>query len=245
MGPMVTGAHRGVVASFLEKGWAPPGVRSRPTRPVPCPMDPGSGSADRGGPGRAELAHGPRGDLRPDRCRHPIRRRGRRGTPGQRHPVWPVGSIWTRDGARSLRVARAVQAGNLSVNFEQLGPGADQLRRHEAVRFGRSWASRPSPPTARSRTSSCRRPSDVSGSPHRFALREFGGGGHRASRGIGAGMAGHFAQRGSDSVCAPGRSRSHLLGPMPMWLPSTSRTPPPSTDSPMRSWPGWAGSTYG
>ena len=31
-------------------------------------------------------------------------------------PYGLSGSIWTRDGARSLRVARAVQAGNLSVN---------------------------------------------------------------------------------------------------------------------------------
>jgi acyl-CoA reductase-like NAD-dependent aldehyde dehydrogenase len=31
-------------------------------------------------------------------------------------PYGLSGSIWTRDGARSLRMARAVQAGNLSVN---------------------------------------------------------------------------------------------------------------------------------
>jgi acyl-CoA reductase-like NAD-dependent aldehyde dehydrogenase len=31
-------------------------------------------------------------------------------------PFGLSGSIWTRDGARALRMARAVQAGNLSVN---------------------------------------------------------------------------------------------------------------------------------
>ena len=31
-------------------------------------------------------------------------------------PYGLSGSIWTRDGARALRMARAVQAGNLSVN---------------------------------------------------------------------------------------------------------------------------------
>ena len=44
------------------------------------------------------------------------------------------GSIFTNDLGRGLRVARAVEAGNLSVNSPLLGPLLDPVRRLQAVR---------------------------------------------------------------------------------------------------------------
>ena len=43
------------------------------------------------------------------------------------------GSIWTRDGARALRVARAIDSGVLSINSEHLGARVDAVRRLQAV----------------------------------------------------------------------------------------------------------------
>ena len=67
------------------------------------------------------------------------------------------GSIWTRDGARALRVARAIETGVLSINSNTLGARHDAVRRLQAV--GRRPRARP--PRARalhraSRTSSTR-----------------------------------------------------------------------------------------
>jgi acyl-CoA reductase-like NAD-dependent aldehyde dehydrogenase len=118
MGPMVTAAHRRVVASFLAEGMGGPG----------------------GGP--VEVAHqgavpdGP-GFWFPPTMVAPARAEWRMAREEIFGPVVAVipfddeedavrlandtpfglsGSIWTRDGARALRMARAVQAGNLSVN---------------------------------------------------------------------------------------------------------------------------------
>ncbi len=50
-------------------------------------------------------------------------------------PYGLSGSIWTRDGARSLRMARAVQAGNLSVNSNSSVRVQTSFGGHEAVRL--------------------------------------------------------------------------------------------------------------
>jgi len=117
MGPMVTAAHRGVVASFLEEGMGAPGgpVPARTAGAVPdgpgfwfpptvvAPADPTWRMA------REEI-FGPIVAVIPfDDEDEAVRL-------ANDTPYGLSGSIWTRDGARSLRMARAVQAGNLSVN---------------------------------------------------------------------------------------------------------------------------------
>ena len=134
MGPLVTAAHRGVVAGFLDEGMGAPGRsggdphhRCRPRRArllVP---------PDRRGAGRPGLAHGPRGDLRPDRRRHPLRRRGGRGAAGQRHALRAVG-VDLDAGRCPVAAHGPCRAGRQPVGqLQQLGAGPDQLRGHEAV----------------------------------------------------------------------------------------------------------------
>ena len=58
-----------------------------------------------------------RGDLRPGRLRDPVRRRGRGGRGSANDTIYGLsGSVWTRDGARALRVARAIETGVISIN---------------------------------------------------------------------------------------------------------------------------------
>jgi len=117
MGPMVTAAHRGVVASFLEEGMGAPGgpVPAHTAGAVPdgpgfwfpptvvAPADPSWRMA------REEI-FGPIVAVIPfDDEAEAVRL-------ANDTPYGLSGSIWTRDSARSLRMARAVQAGNLSVN---------------------------------------------------------------------------------------------------------------------------------
>ena len=111
MGPLISAAQRETVASFLEdgvevafRGSAPegPGFWFAPT--VLAPVE-------------------------PDRPRRPARRSSGRSPPSSRFAdeaeaialandtIYGLsGSIWTRDGARALRVARAVETGVLSIN---------------------------------------------------------------------------------------------------------------------------------
>ncbi|MEJ7715610.1 MAG: aldehyde dehydrogenase family protein [Thermoleophilaceae bacterium] len=51
------------------------------------------------------------------------------------------GSVWTRDGARALRMARAMDSGRGVHQLEHLGAGDHAVRRHEAV--GRGPRARP------------------------------------------------------------------------------------------------------
>jgi acyl-CoA reductase-like NAD-dependent aldehyde dehydrogenase len=117
MGPMVTAAHRGVVASFLGEGMGAPGgpVPAHTAGAVPdgpgfwfpptvvAPADPSWRMA------REEI-FGPIVAVSPfDDESEAVRL-------ANDTPSGLSGSIWTRDSARSLRMARAVQAGNLSVN---------------------------------------------------------------------------------------------------------------------------------
>ncbi len=117
MGPMVTAAHRGVVAGFLDEGMGAPGdpvpIHTSgvvPTGPgfwfppsVVAPADPDWRMAREEifGPIVAVIAFDDEADA--------IRL-------ANDTPYGLSGSIWTRDGARALRMARAVEAGNLSIN---------------------------------------------------------------------------------------------------------------------------------
>jgi len=117
MGPLVTAAHRRVVASFLDEGMGAPGgpVPARTTGVVPegpgfwypptvvAPADPQWRMA------REEI-------FGPIVAVIPFEDEADAVRLANDTPYGLSGSIWTRDGARSLRMARAVQAGNLSVN---------------------------------------------------------------------------------------------------------------------------------
>ena len=117
MGPMVTAAHRGVVSGFLDEGMGAPGqaVAVHTSGVVPdgpgfwfppsvvAPADPGWRMAREEifGPILAVIAFDDEADA--------VRL-------ANDTPYGLSGSIWTRDGARALRMARAVEAGNLSIN---------------------------------------------------------------------------------------------------------------------------------
>ena len=219
MGPLVTAAHRGVVAGFLEDGHgrrrragAGPhrGLRARrPRLLVP---------ADGRGPGRSGLAHGPRGDLRTHRGRDPVRRRGRRRPPGQRHPLRAV-RVDLDPRQRPVAADGPGHPGRQPVGqLQQLGAGADQLRRHEAVgirararprgagllhrgqeRLRLDGRLTPVPPLG----------GDGSGGPLVAVVTG-------AGRGIGAGLAAHFADRGIRlGLCARAETGRARRGPTP------------------------------
>jgi acyl-CoA reductase-like NAD-dependent aldehyde dehydrogenase len=118
MGPLVTAAHRRTVAGFLDAGMGAPGggpVVAFATGPVPdgpgfwfpptvvAPADPDWRMA------REEI-FGPVVAVIPfDDEEDAVRL-------ANDTPYGLSGSIWTRDGARALRMARAIESGNLSVN---------------------------------------------------------------------------------------------------------------------------------
>jgi betaine-aldehyde dehydrogenase len=118
MGPLVTAAHRKVVAGFLgpgmaEPGGGPPAIHTTgavpdgpgfwfpPTVVAPAGPDWRLTREEIFGPVVAVLPF----DDEEDAVRL-----------ANATPYGLAGSIWTRDGARALRMARAVEAGNLSVN---------------------------------------------------------------------------------------------------------------------------------
>jgi len=118
MGPLVTAAHRKVVEGFLAPGMGEPGggavetftVGSVPDGPgfwfpatVVAPADPDWRLA------REEI-------FGPVVAVIPFEDEADAVRLANDTPYGLSGSIWTRDGARALRVARAVHSGNLSVN---------------------------------------------------------------------------------------------------------------------------------
>ena len=111
MGPLVSGGpagDRGLVRHRRRAGCDPGRGAGRTGLLVP---------ADRAVPG---VERGPRragGDLRAGGKRDPVPGRGRGGATSQTTPMYGLsGSIWTRDGAKALRVARAIDTGVLSIN---------------------------------------------------------------------------------------------------------------------------------
>ena len=120
MGPLVTAAHRARGGrSFLGSGWASrPAVRCPRGRSARFRTAPASGS-------RRPWSHRPMPEWRlareeifgPIVAVIPFDDEDDAVRLANDTPYGLSGSIWTRDGAaRSLRMARAVQAGNLSVN---------------------------------------------------------------------------------------------------------------------------------
>jgi acyl-CoA reductase-like NAD-dependent aldehyde dehydrogenase len=110
MGPLISASQRETVASFLEddvnvafRGSAPegPGFWFAPT--VLCPADPGDRAV------REEI-FGPIATV------IPFRDEAEAIVLANDTIYGLSGSIWTRDGARALRVARAVETGVLSIN---------------------------------------------------------------------------------------------------------------------------------
>jgi acyl-CoA reductase-like NAD-dependent aldehyde dehydrogenase len=110
MGPLISAAHREEVASFLDdgervaiRGGAPDGPGYWMAPAILSPVDPGARAA------REEI-FGPIGcviafDDEDDAIRL------------ANDTIYGLsGSIWTRDGGRALRVARAIETGVLSIN---------------------------------------------------------------------------------------------------------------------------------
>jgi acyl-CoA reductase-like NAD-dependent aldehyde dehydrogenase len=110
MGPLISASQREHVSSFVN-GDAPVAIRgSAPDGPgywfpptVLCPVDPGARAA------RDEI-FGPVATVIPFRDEQEAIRLANDTIYGL------SGSIWTRDGARALRVARAIDSGVLSIN---------------------------------------------------------------------------------------------------------------------------------
>jgi acyl-CoA reductase-like NAD-dependent aldehyde dehydrogenase len=117
MGPLVTAAHRRVVESFLAPGM---GESDQPVAAhVQGDVPDGAGfwfPPTVVAPARAEWRLAREEIFGPVVAVIPFEDEADAIRLANDTPYGLSGSIWTRDGARSLRVARAVQAGNLSVN---------------------------------------------------------------------------------------------------------------------------------
>jgi acyl-CoA reductase-like NAD-dependent aldehyde dehydrogenase len=110
MGPLISAQRREEVASFVA-GDAPVAIRgSAPNGPgfwfaptVLCPVDPGARAA------RDEI-------FGPVACVIPFRDEEEAVALANDTIYGLSGSVWTRDGAKALRVARAIETGVLSIN---------------------------------------------------------------------------------------------------------------------------------
>jgi acyl-CoA reductase-like NAD-dependent aldehyde dehydrogenase len=162
MGPLISASHRESVASYLEdappiafKGSAPdgPGFWFEPT--VLCPVS----NCDRQA---AEEIFGPIAAV------IPFEGEAEAVAIANDTPYGLSGSVWTRDGAKALRMARAIETGVLSINsntsvrvstpfggFKQSGVGRElgphALEHYTEVKnvFYATDEKRPSPPGGR------------------------------------------------------------------------------------------------
>jgi betaine-aldehyde dehydrogenase len=110
MGPLISAAHRETVASFVDDA-APVAIRgSAPDGPgywfAPTVLHP----VDRDARAVTDEIFGPVA------CVIPFRDEAEAIALANDTIYGLSGSIWTRDGARALRVARALESGNLSIN---------------------------------------------------------------------------------------------------------------------------------
>ena len=127
MGPLISEAHLASVASFVPddapvafRGSRPDGAGNWFAPTVLAPVDPARG--------------GHRGDLRARRRRHPLRGRGRRRPPGQRHALRAVGfAVDTRRRAGAPRGARHRHRDAVG-QLPLVGALLDAVRRRQAVR---------------------------------------------------------------------------------------------------------------
>ncbi len=118
MGPLVTAAHRRAVKSFLDPGMGEPDGGPVAAHTVgTAPDGPGFWFPPTVvAPARAEWRMAREEIFGPVVAVIPFDDEEDAVRLANDTPYGLSGSIWTRDGARSLRMARAVQAGNLSVN---------------------------------------------------------------------------------------------------------------------------------
>ena len=129
MGPLISAAQRETVASFLDgeapvafRGSAPegPGFWFAPTVLAPVRASDRVAREEVFGPIAAVISF--RDEAEAIRLAN--------------DSIYGLsGSIWTRDGARALRVARAVRDGSPVDQREHLGAGLDAVRRLQAVRL--------------------------------------------------------------------------------------------------------------
>ena len=133
MGPLISAGQRETVASFVPDG-APVAIRgSAPDGPgywfpptVLCPVDPGDRAV------REEI-------FGPVAVVIPFRDEAEAVALANDTIYGLSGSIWTRDGAKALRVARAARDRRDLDQLEHVGAGLDAVRRLQAV--GRTAAS--------------------------------------------------------------------------------------------------------
>jgi acyl-CoA reductase-like NAD-dependent aldehyde dehydrogenase len=118
MGPLVTAAHRSRVASFLGAGMGDPGNGPVAGRIVgTVPEGPGFWYPPTVvAPARSEWRLAREEIFGPVVAVIPFEDEEEAVRLANDTPYGLSGSVWTRDGARALRVARSIQAGNLSVN---------------------------------------------------------------------------------------------------------------------------------
>lgn len=118
MGPLVTAEHRASVAAFLEPGMGDPdGTPVVPAHRGQAPEGAGHWFAPTVvAPAGAEWRLAQEEIFGPVVAVIPFDDEAEAVRLANATPYGLSGSIWTRDGARALRMARAVESGNLSVN---------------------------------------------------------------------------------------------------------------------------------